>query len=40
MAPEVISEEGSVSKSDIWSLGCTVVEMFVGGSPWGDKIDE
>lgn len=40
MAPEVINEEGTGSKSDIWSLGCTIVEMFVGGNPWGEKIDD
>jgi serine/threonine protein kinase len=40
MAPEVIIEKGSGSKSDIWLLGCTIVEMFNGGNSWGDKIDD
>ena len=40
MAPEVITENGCGSKSDVWSLGCTIVEMFLGGNPWGDKIDD
>lgn len=38
MAPEVIREqctsEDAWIRADIWSLGCTVLEMFTGRSPW------
>ncbi|KAH8996588.1 hypothetical protein EDB83DRAFT_2534349 [Lactarius deliciosus] len=35
MAPEVIELKGASPKSDIWSLGCTVIELLTG-PPYGD----
>ncbi|GJP41433.1 hypothetical protein CLOM_g1112 [Closterium sp. NIES-68] len=34
MAPEVVAEEGATPASDVWSLGCTVIEMLTGRPPW------
>ncbi|KAJ3315886.1 hypothetical protein HDV04_000093 [Boothiomyces sp. JEL0838] len=36
MAPEVIELNGSSSASDIWSVGCTALEMFTGSPPFYD----
>lgn len=37
MAPEVISmHEEIVAASDIWSLGCTVIELYTGNPPYHD----
>jgi len=36
MAPEVLRDEGMDFASDLWSLGCTVVEMGTGRPPWSD----
>ncbi|EKM50459.1 uncharacterized protein PHACADRAFT_263766 [Phanerochaete carnosa HHB-10118-sp] len=36
MAPEVIELKGASTKSDIWSLGCTVIELLTGRPPYGE----
>lgn len=36
MAPEVIEQSGASTASDIWSVGCVVVELLEGKPPYGD----
>eukprot|EP01059_Diplonema_ambulator_P019869 TRINITY_DN33536_c0_g1_i1.p1 TRINITY_DN33536_c0_g1~~TRINITY_DN33536_c0_g1_i1.p1 ORF type:complete len:558 (+),score=73.60 TRINITY_DN33536_c0_g1_i1:50-1723(+) len=37
MAPEVARERVATKRSDIWSLGCTMLEMATGKHPWVEK---
>lgn len=34
MAPEVIELSGATTASDIWSLGCTIIELLDGKPPY------
>ncbi|WOL06875.1 hypothetical protein Cni_G15609 [Canna indica] len=36
MAPEVARGERPRPESDVWSLGCTVIEMATGAQPWAN----
>lgn len=36
MSPEVVMQKDSGIASDIWSLGCSVIEMFDGTPPYSD----
>ncbi|XP_071935587.1 mitogen-activated protein kinase kinase kinase 18-like [Coffea arabica] len=37
MAPEAVRGEYQGPESDVWSLGCTVIEMVTGKPAWEDK---
>jgi serine/threonine protein kinase len=36
VAPEIIELAGACPRSDIWSVGCTVIELLTGDPPYAD----
>jgi len=36
MAPEIIQLKGASFASDVWSLGCTIIELLTGKPPYHD----
>ena len=39
MAPEAVRQQGSDLSADIWSVGCTVIEMATARPPWIDQVE-
>ena len=37
MAPEMLNNTGHGFPADIWSMGCTLIEMITGQPPWSGK---
>jgi serine/threonine protein kinase len=36
VAPEVVELSGMTTASDIWSVGCTIIELLTGKPPYFD----